>query len=412
MSILSELIAPKNDADNEVLVRKLLFKNKAKVKKNDELIVLETSKTAIILDAPHDGFVEYLVTEGEELQVGNIAIRIHDSADSINNNSTSIEKQLEDKNKVLSEKAKKFVKSKNELRNIHNRFIKSSDLKNLNTKPEIESLSKTLTTKELDKLNVEKYELSFSKKSEIRALSQSAHKAASSISVDIFAASADRILKESLFVESNSSLPLIVFIVANTLREYPLLNAFCSDENEVLLYRDISLGVAMDIDDGLKVYSIENTDQLSLEEIENKIIFGINAYLEKSLKPEQITNSTFTITDLSSYGVSSIAPIINFNQGAILAVSSINQSNQFTLTLTFDHRITEGKYVSMFLNNVKERFEGFCKINNALIKHSLRCDKCFKSLEEDAKNDGIGLIKIVDKKGNEKHICKVCFNGW
>ena len=61
MSIVHEILVPKENADDVLLVNKIFFKSRDKILKNDDLIELETSKTAIVIDSPMDGFVEFLV---------------------------------------------------------------------------------------------------------------------------------------------------------------------------------------------------------------------------------------------------------------------------------------------------------------------------------------------------------------
>jgi len=78
MTILSKITVPKENADTDLLVRKRYFKNNDMVEIGDELIDLETSKTAIIIDSPIKGFIEYKTDVGETVSVGSVIIIIHD----------------------------------------------------------------------------------------------------------------------------------------------------------------------------------------------------------------------------------------------------------------------------------------------------------------------------------------------
>ena len=114
----------------------------------------------------------------------------------------------------------------------------------------------------------------------------------------------------------------------------------------------------MDIDDGLKVFVLPNTNTLSVDEIEGYVNEGIYKYLRKSLTPEDLSGSTFTISDLSQYGVERFIPLVNNNQAAILGVSSVDlKLNRFNMSLAFDHRVTEGKIASEFLSTLKGEIE-------------------------------------------------------
>ena len=215
---------------------------------------------------------------------------------------------------------------------------------------------------------------------EIKALSsvQSAG-IVSTIVISIEAIKKIQEYKEPLFAGSESLLPLIVFEVSQLLKKYPILNAYF--ENDIIrIYNDINIGVALDIDNGLKVYTIKNTEQLSISSIEKSISIGVDHYLDRSLTPDQLTGSTFTITDLSSFGASVVIPLINLNQAAILGISTIDKKlNRINVSLSFDHRVTEGKVASQFLSELKERIEAYLKtyskVDNDKLIHLIRSNK-------------------------------------
>jgi pyruvate dehydrogenase E2 component (dihydrolipoamide acetyltransferase) len=217
-----------------------------------------------------------------------------------------------------------------------------------------------------------------------------------------------------MFDGSDSLLPIIVFETAKLLKKYPNLNAYF-DNNTIRAYDDVNIGVAFDIDDGLKVYTIQDSDSLSLSEIELNICNGIDAYLDKKLTPEQLTGSTFTITDLSSFGVERLTPLVNYNQSSILGISSIDQKlHRVNLSLSFDHRVTEGKTVSQFLLDLKSRVESHTNIYSANTGSDIRfkCSYCLKDLSEDKGLQGIGLIKIIKHDGSDGIVCRTCLEGW
>ena len=95
----------------------------------------------------------------------------------------------------------------------------------------------------------------------------------------------------------------------------------------------------------------------SISEIEQDIINLSGKYLDNSLHYDDITDITFTITDLSSENVAFFQPLINFMNSAILGISSIDEKlDRCIYTVTFDHRVTEGKLVAGFLKDLKDRF--------------------------------------------------------
>jgi len=426
MAIIKEITAPKDNADNLLLVREVFFDNNDVVEKGDNLIVLETSKTAIVLDSPCDGFIEYIVVLDQEISIGEVIIRIHDQLFDETITSFSTEVNLEDiggKDKVISFKAEAYIKeNKLDVSVIKKHFIALSDLEVKEeplTAKSILPLSidlDALKHREKAPINTTEVKISLAKKNEILALTgvqSSGLVSTISISVDVTTLSHD--YETDLFQDSDSYLPIIIYEVSRLIKEYPLLNAYY-DEDVIRLYDEINVGVAFDIDDGLKVCTIRGTDSLSMPSIEQEITQIIDDYLNRRLTHNQLTRSTFTITDLSSYGVNGVIPLVNFNQSAILGISSIDtQLNRINLSLSFDHRVTEGKVAGSFLMELKQRISSHMGLRQSEFKRttsSLCCNNCMKTLEEDFKMRGIGLVKIVDHEENETLLCQTCLDGW
>lgn len=364
MSILHEIIAPKENADDVFLVGTIYFKDKDKIVKNDELLDLETSKTIIALDSPVDGYVEYLVEKGHSVNVGEIILRIHDEPDAIISEKPSVSKTLSGfesaGEKIVSKKAQEYIKKHNiDISDINKTFISLNDLLDTESTEEIEdknfsdkSFVKSILNPLETDLQVKKRPIVLAKQIEISALSgvQS-----SGLVSTIFYNVDDCNFPESenLIINSAGSfLPIITFEVAKLLRKYPMLNAYF-DNDYIMEYIDVNIGIALDIDDGLKVYTLKNSDKLDFKNLEYQISQGIYNYFSKRLTPDQIKGSTFTISDLSSLGIDRFVPLINYKQSAVLGVSALDKKlNRFTLSLSFDHRVTEGKVASKFLSEL------------------------------------------------------------
>ena len=358
MSVLKEIIAPKENADDKVIIKKLFFKNKDKVSKSDEIIELETSKTAIALEADIDGFIEYTVKPNASVGIGDVIIKIHDTPESIPKEikSNAYNNENKDIDKVITKDAQLYIQENNiDISSIQKTVIKLSDVLEINKKKDDNnkrSEDDFLLSSFKSDLPVKKIPLSISKKTEIAALSsiQSGHLVSTIFynldDCDFFKNDND----SSSF--NNNILSTVSHEVSQLLEKYPILNSFYLDNN-IMQYEIINLGIAIDIDDGLKVYTIRNSDKLDLNSIKKEIAQGIYSYLRKNLTTNQITGSTFTITDLSSFGVSKFVPLINYKQSAILGLSSIDKKlNRLTLSLSFDHRVTEGKLATNFLSDL------------------------------------------------------------
>lgn len=326
MSILYEILSPKQNVDEILLVKNIYFKNKDRIYQNDELIELDTSKTAIIIDSPVDGYVEYLVEKDSSVNIGEIILRIHDVSD-------FIESKKPLKNKISSK-----------LETLHSQIISE--------KAQDKYFSKSMLAPFDSNIECRKKPLILSKKIEIQALS-SVQSSGMVSTIFYNVDGCDFPKSENLILNSSGSiLAIITFEVSKLLKKYPMLNAYY-DNDFIMEYVDINVGIVLDIEDGLKVYTLRKTDTQELKKIEYEISQGIYHYMRKSLSTDQITGSTFTISDLSSLGVDRFVPLINFKQSAILGISSYdNKLKRFTLSLSFDHRVTEGKVASKFLSEL------------------------------------------------------------
>ena len=391
-----EQLVPKENADDILLVRKKYFQNGDKVSVDDEILDLETSKTAIILTAEKTGYIEYLCDVDQKVSVGQLILKIHANKKDIDSQAAGkIIEPSETQSYKLSKSANEYAtKNKIDLSKLHLSGMVS--LKKLKSLLEDEPTLQSTTNDRLSSLSI-----SLSKSNEIKALSPvNSSGLVSTISIDICIKD-NRNLKNGLLKE-------IIFESSRLLHKFPLLNAFFSND-VIKLHSNINIGFAVDIDDGLKVLTIEDTDKKQYSEVIQEVDSLVEKYLDKKLTISNITSSTFTITDLSDYGVKSFVPLVNINQSAMLGVSSINNLGVFELSLSFDHRVTEGKYVATFLQSLKTRIEYLASEES--IKNAC-CSSCMKTLSEDKHMQGIGFLKILRHDGSEALICNVCASGW
>ena len=161
---------------------------------------------------------------------------------------------------------------------------------------------------------------------------------------------------------------------ANTLRNNMELNSTFSDGNYII-YDDINIGLAVSSEGGLIVPTIFNCDRLKIADIAKKRIELINKIKEEKLNLGDITNGTFTVTNLGMYGIRSFSPIINPPQAAILAVGEIytepavidgkiRPESFMNLTVSCDHRIIDGVTGAKFLRELVEFIENPAGFNN------------------------------------------------
>jgi pyruvate/2-oxoglutarate dehydrogenase complex dihydrolipoamide acyltransferase (E2) component len=195
------------------------------------------------------------------------------------------------------------------------------------------------------------------------------------------------------------------------LKKFKEFNSYF-DNNFINFYKSVDIGIALDIEKGLKVVTIKGTNEYGYNEICEKLEGLVNLYLDDKLLSTDISSPTFTITDLSFENITSFIPLINRKNSAILGISSLDSfSNKMILSLTFDHRISSGKQSSRFLNDLKTNIQSHLinKTSKPLI-FSANCLKCnISSLELE---DSFGFIKVLTKEGKEGLCCRSCYNGW
>jgi pyruvate dehydrogenase E2 component (dihydrolipoamide acetyltransferase) len=216
-------------------------------------------------------------------------------------------------------------------------------------------------------------------------------------------------LNGALAYLKDSLLPVILYESVRLLVDYPLLNAYFTGD-AIALYKEINPGFAIDIDKGLKVLKVKGAATQSIRGIETDILRLSGSYLDDTLQIEDLTDITFTVTDLSAEGVASFRPLINKMNSAILGVSAIDEKLQrCTLSLTFDHRVTEGKYAAGFLRELQHRLESY-KDDTGNRYKEINCFKCYKTLKEDL--GGTGFVRCITPEGKEGYVCQSCLKGF
>ncbi len=162
------------------------------------------------------------------------------------------------------------------------------------------------------------------------------------------------------------------FIAAATIdaiRQFPLVNASIDGEN-IIYKRDINLGIAVALENGLLVPVIKNADERNLLGLSRAIADLAARARSKKLNPEEVQGGTFTITNPGIFGALYGLPVINQPQVAILGVGSIDKRPVVIddaiaihpvchLTLGYDHRLIDGAEAGKFLAYLKERLENF-----------------------------------------------------
>jgi pyruvate dehydrogenase E2 component (dihydrolipoamide acetyltransferase) len=161
----------------------------------------------------------------------------------------------------------------------------------------------------------------------------------------------------------------IVKAVTDALRRHPIVNASLDGDNAIYK-KDINLGIAVALDTGLIVPVIKHADEKNMLGLSRAITDLADRARKKQLKPEDVLDGTFTITNPGQFGSQFGMPIINQPQVAILGVGTIEKRpvvvddaigirTMAYLTLGFDHRLIDGAVADRFMSDVKEHIENF-----------------------------------------------------
>jgi pyruvate/2-oxoglutarate dehydrogenase complex dihydrolipoamide acyltransferase (E2) component len=233
-----------------------------------------------------------------------------------------------------------------------------------------------------------------------------------------------RLVREQLF--DGSLQPLVLYETARLLARFPNLTAWCA-EGHVHHYDAVDLGVAFDLGRGLKVVTFRDAATLSaLQLFEKTIDVGLR-YLDNRLEPDELAGSTFTVTDLSGFDVLHFRPLINGRQSAILGVGgdSAEPGHPMTLSLTFDHRVSNGREAAEFLGGLKARLASYAPLPEpappppAFLPApsdaaAIRCDRCaidLPSYYRDFPQDA-WMQAYFREDGTLGSVCHRCAGGW
>jgi pyruvate dehydrogenase E2 component (dihydrolipoamide acetyltransferase) len=159
----------------------------------------------------------------------------------------------------------------------------------------------------------------------------------------------------------------VVKATAKALEDHQMINSSL-EEDELRIYGDINVAVAINTPDGLVAPVIQGTNKRSVLEVSRSIRDLTERATQNKLTIADLTGGTFTVTNLGGYGVKLFAPVINPPQCAILGVGRTFEkpvviekqvciAKMTTFSLVFDHRIVDGVPAAQYLQRVKELLE-------------------------------------------------------
>mgnify|MGYP001275694725 CR=1 FL=1 len=160
---------------------------------------------------------------------------------------------------------------------------------------------------------------------------------------------------------------LVVKAVAAALRQHPAINSSWLGD-KIRYNKDINIGVAVAVEDGLLVPVIRYADMKSLSQINTEVKTLAGKAKERKLSTEEMSGNTFTISNLGMFGIEEFTAIINPPDACILAVGGIIEKpvvkdgqivigQMMRVTLSCDHRVVDGATGAQFLQTFKAILE-------------------------------------------------------
>ena len=160
---------------------------------------------------------------------------------------------------------------------------------------------------------------------------------------------------------------MVMKATALALRDFPNLNASCV-EDRIEYHPDIHIGAAVAVEGGVLTVVNRQTDRRNIDEIAHANRSMIQRARAGKVRPEDVTGSTFTISNLGGYDTDHFAAIINPPEAAILGVATARETavvvegrvvvrTVMQMTISADHRVTDGAECAVFLQRVKELLE-------------------------------------------------------
>jgi pyruvate dehydrogenase E2 component (dihydrolipoamide acetyltransferase) len=193
--------------------------------------------------------------------------------------------------------------------------------------------------------------------------------AQTSITTDLDATDLVRVYKtqKEEFNKQNLKLTytaIFIKVVALALVEHKLLRTVIEDNN-LVTRGEINIGIAIDVPEGLVVPNIKSANTKSVEKIAAELVEMGNRAQNNTLKAEEISGGTFTISNLGMFGIKYFTPVLNTGESALLGIGALQEipvvkdggifvKPIINLSLTHDHRVVNGAPAARFLQTIQK----------------------------------------------------------
>jgi len=386
----ADIIMPKIGLSNKPLtIVEWKFKEGDLVKKGDIVVTVETEKIRYDVEAPIDGYLHIIAKEKQEVEIGSaIGVLAETIKEYEESKSITLNKQEQSPQEVFISKKSESAKEKEErikispiARKLAEEHmvditqIKGSGPDGRIVKEDIEAFLENKETFYDGRKIKEVIPFTGTRKAIAEHMHASLSNSAQiTLMGEIDAYELVNLREQLLNKESELGLritytDLIVYFISRVLKDFSLINSSIID-NEIKVWEDINIGVAVALEDGLIVPVIKNADKKTLIEISKNLKELSAKARERKLELSDVKGSTFSLTNLGAFGggYRFETVIINQPESAILGTGGIVDrpvviNKQIvvrpimTYYLTYDHRVVDGALAAKFINKVKEVLE-------------------------------------------------------
>jgi pyruvate dehydrogenase E2 component (dihydrolipoamide acetyltransferase) len=355
------------------------------IEKGDYLFELETEKSTLEIEAQSSGVLrKIIIPEGEEVPVNTVLAIIADeneeidvsaysagskeaavTVEEITEEKETVSKPIENVNERGSSSNKVVPKARQLAKHLgvaletvagtgKNGLITEIDIQNA-----VESQSPEIKVKETITLNNVKKAMSNNMLNSWRNIPQF---------TQIVSVNMNNVLKTKREINGISINDIIVKTVANVVRQNLNVNSKL-EENQVTVFEDINISVAVNSEHGLVVPVVKHADKLSITDISKAIRTLSGKAQNNQLTLDDYSNGTITVSNLGSLGIETGTPIINMPQSTIIFAGSIQKipvvdvndeiviAPSMKLSICFDHRFIDGVTAAQFTTALKDSLE-------------------------------------------------------
>jgi pyruvate/2-oxoglutarate dehydrogenase complex dihydrolipoamide acyltransferase (E2) component len=196
-------------------------------------------------------------------------------------------------------------------------------------------------------------------------------------------------------------------------KKFRVLNARFAN-GQVIEREHINAGVSFDEGKRLTLYAIEKADTLTLPQVQDALVDGLMRYVGRRLALHEVAGATFTISDVTTTDLDLSVPLLPRGQ-CIIIVLIKDAAAGYKLSISYDHRITEGLTVAGFAEALVARLRSYSAPppHGEADTSPAICAYCERTVEtEVVEYRRRGLLKIIDESGEEQLCCSTCWENW